>query len=333
MELTHPWFLALAPVLGLVIWLALRRSLAAMTSRQALIATSLRVLMLACLLLGLAGLRVLRPDRTTSVVFAVDDSASLTDEARKEARDFVREALGKRPAQDTAGVVGFASSATIWEAPTPRSELAESWPPLPARDATAVGPALDIAADLLPPSGSRRVVLLSDGNDTDGAAAEAARRAAERGIQVWTVPLRNPSAPEVLVEKVELPRSLKEGEPFDLTARIRSNIATAAKVKLYQAGFMVEQQDLALKPGLNEFRAANLHTEKAATYEVEVIAASDTSAENNRASATADLRGKPSVLIIDSDEPQLRPLAPALTDQKIQVETRGLNGLPKTLED
>src|SRR3954469_848129 len=111
MELTHPWFLALAPVLGLGIWLALRRSLAAMTRRQALVATVLRAVMMACLILGLAGLRMLRTDRTTSVIFAVDDSASLTDAARKQARDFVHEALAKRPAHDTAGVIGFAADA------------------------------------------------------------------------------------------------------------------------------------------------------------------------------------------------------------------------------
>jgi uncharacterized membrane protein len=334
MELTHPWFLALAPVLGLVIWLALRRSLAAMTCRQVLVATVLRAVMMACLILGLAGLRLLRPDRTTAVIFAVDDSASLTDETRKQARDFVQEAMLKKPVRDTAGVIGFAAGAAIWEAPATRSELAESWPALPVRDATAIGPALDFSAALLPASGSRRVVLLSDGNDTGGAATEAARRAEARGIQIWTVPLRNASAPEVLVEKVELPRRLKESEPFDLTARIRSNVATHAKVKVYEAGFLVEEREVELKPGGNDFRAANLHTDKAfVSYEVEVAAASDTSIENNRATATASLRGKPRALIVDAEEAQMRPLASALTEQKFQVETRGLNGLPKTLED
>lgn len=334
MELTHPWFLALAPVLGLVIWLALRRSLAAMTPRQALVATVLRAAMMACLILGLAGLRVLRADRTTSVIFAVDDSASLTDEVRKQARDFVHEAVAKRPPHDSAGVIGFAADATIFEPPATRSDLAQNWPALPVRDATAMGPALDFAAALLPPSGSRRVVLLSDGNDTGGAALEAARRAAARGIEVSSVPLRNPNAPEVLVEKVELPRRLKEGEPFDLTARIRSNVATTAKVKLYEGGFLLEERDVELKPGPNEFRPANLQTNKAfVSYEVEVIPAADTSVENNRATGTASLKGKPRVLIVDADEAQMRPLAGALTEQKFQVETRGLNGLPKTLED
>ncbi len=55
--------------------------------------------------------------------------------------------------------------------------------------------------------------------------------------------------PEVLVERVEVPRRLKTGEPFDLVARLRSNVATAAKVKLYQNQFLIEQRDLQLKPG------------------------------------------------------------------------------------
>jgi Ca-activated chloride channel family protein len=334
MELTHPWFLALAPFLAVVLWWALRRSLAALSPRQAVICTAVRALLLLLLLLALAGLRIRRPEHTTSVIFAIDDSASLSETARAQARDFVRESLSSRRSGDVAGVIGFAQGATVWEPPAPLSNLAEQWPPLPTRDATELGPALDFASALLPPAGSRRIVLLSDGNDTGTTALEAARRAAARGLQLSTVPLRNASAPEVLVERVDLPRRLKTGEPFDLAARLRSNVATAAKVKLYENQYLIDQRDLQLQPGVNEYRMANLHTENSfVSYEVEVIPTADTSAENNRASATASLQGQPRVLIVDTDDAQIRPLAEALRQQKIQVETRGLAGLPKSMED
>ncbi|MEI9895588.1 MAG: VWA domain-containing protein [Chthoniobacter sp.] len=153
-------------------------------------------------------------------------------------------------------------------------------------------------------------------------------------MELLTVPLHNASAPEVLVEKVEVPRRLKAGEPFDLTALIHSNVATTAKVKLYQNQFLLEQRDLTLKAGDNEFRAPNLKADgNFISYEVEVLPALDTVAENNRASATASLRGEPRVLLVDSDENNGRALADVLQKEKISVETRGLTGLPKTLED
>src|SRR5215213_3939038 len=128
MELTHPWFLALAPFLAVALWLALRRSLAALTPRQAAVCVALRALLLALLLLALAGVRILRPEHATSVIFAVDDSASLFDAARDQARAFVHESLASRRSRDAAGVVGFAQGATVWEPPAPLSQLAEKWP-------------------------------------------------------------------------------------------------------------------------------------------------------------------------------------------------------------
>ena len=129
-------------------------------------------------------------------------------------------------------------------------------------------------------------------------ALHAAMGLVKAGVELFAVPLHNTAAPEVLVERVEIPRRLKTGEPFDLTATIRSNVETAAKVKLYQNQFLIEQRDITLKPGSNEFRAPNLHADGSfISYEVEVVPVEDTSVENNRAQATASLRGQPRVLL------------------------------------
>src|SRR4030095_11398083 len=83
-----------------------------------------------------------------------------------------------------------------------------------------------------------------------------------------------------------------------------------------------------------EFRVPNLQPEGSfISYEVEVFPAADTLTENNRALATASLRGEPRVLIVDTEETKLQALAHALRGEKIAVETRGALGAPKTLED
>ncbi len=332
LELTHPGFLSLLLVVPLL-WLGQRRSLADMTSLQRTMCFAMRTLILLLLIGALAGVRLQLPSRDVAVIFAVDQSASVSPAAQKAAREFVAAALKKQGSGDDAGVIGFARDAEVWNPPGPALQLTE-WPALKDVTATDFERACDFASAIFPTGKKRRLVLLSDGNDTSDRATPAAQALANSGVELFTVPLRNAAAPEVLVERVEIPRRLKTSEPFDLTANIRSNVETAAKVKLYQNQFLIEQRDEMLKPGDNDFRAANLQADgNFISYEVEVVPAQDTSVENNRAQATASLRGQPRVLIVDGDETKIRPLAEALRREKMQVETRGAPGLPRTLED
>ncbi len=333
LELTHPLFLLLALAV-LLLALALRRSLADLTPVQRRVCFAVRTLLVLLLVAALAGVRMLLPSEDLAVIFAVDESASISPEAEKQARDFVAASLTKQRARDTSGVVGFARSTELRQPASENARLAAEWAPPADRAWTDIGGALDFSSAVFPAEKTQRLVLLSDGNDTGGRAAQSAQMLASRGIELFTAPLRNAATPEVLVEKVEVPRRLKTGEPFDLVANIRSNIATSAKVKLYQNQFLLETREVELKPGDNEFRAPNLKADGSfISYEVEVAAVRDTAIENNRAQATASLRGQPRVLIVEGDDGKARPLTEALRGEKIGVETRGASGAPKTLED
>ncbi|MEQ1861822.1 MAG: VWA domain-containing protein [Chthoniobacteraceae bacterium] len=333
-EVGHPWILALALPLALLLWLGQRRSLADLTRSGRVVCGIVRALVLTLLLLALARIHALLPGGKTGVMFVLDRSASVSAEARRSAEEFVATSFAAKPASALAGVVGFAERPALWLPPSELPKLPQAWPDLPDRNRTALAHALDFAGALLPAEAHRRVVLLSDGNDTSGGASDAARRLAASGVELFTVPLRNADAPEVLVERVEVPPQLKAGEPFDLSATVRSSVATTAKAKFYQNQFLIEQRDVSLNPGANLLTAANLRADGTfVTYEVEVIPAADTLVENNRAQATASLRGQPRVLLVDSDEARLRPLADALRREKIQADTRGVAGLPRSLED
>ena len=336
MELTHPWFLVLAPFAALGLFAVLRRSLADMTPAQRRVCLLVRAALLACIVLALAGVRWLWHGNDLGVVFVVDDSASISPEARAAARQFVANAFNHRRSHDEAGVIGFARHASVWQPPAATSEPATHWPELSNSDrsATDISGALEFAASVLPPDRARRIVLLSDGNDTTDAGAETAARLGASGIEIDTVPLRNPSRPEVLVARVDLPGGLRSGEPFDLHADIESNVATATKVNLYQNQFLAGQQDVAVKPGRNDIVFPNLRAGDGFTaYEVEILPAADTRLENNRAGATVALGGNPRVLLVEGDESKAAPLAGALREAKIDVETRGPAGLPRTLSE
>ena len=335
-DFTHPWFLTLTALLCWLLW-AQRHSLARFTPAQRRTCFAIRALILLLLVFALAGARLVLPSRDLAVLFAVDESAGISAAARKQAQEWVNAALGVKPSGDLAGIVTFARSAQVAHAPAERITLPVTWNSPAAREETEetdIGSALAFATAMFPVERARRVVLLTDGNDTAAHALEAARELARAGVDLITVPLRNGDAPEVLVENVEAPRRLKAGEPFDLVARIRSNTAMQTKVRLYQNQFLIEERDLTLAAGVNEFRAANVQPEgNFVTYEVETIPANDTLAENNRAQTTVSLRGQPRVLLIDAQPEKNRALPDVLRAEKIEVESRAVLGAPKTLED
>lgn len=333
-EWTHPGFLWLGVVAGAGLGLALRRSLADLTPRQRRACLLVRAMLLWSVLLALAGLHWRQAASDLSVLFLVDDSASISPEARQQARKFVGSSLQARRAGDEAGVVGFAIKPTTWQPLAASTRLLPPWPEEAARSGTDIGRALDFAAAILPTDRARRVVLLSDGNDTAAGATPASARLAAAGIEVWAVPLRNPDAPEALVAGVEAPPGLKTGEPFDLRADIRSNVATPAQVRLYQNGFRIAEQSAALHAGANDIRFPNLRAAGDLTaYEVELAPEQDTRLENNRAGTTVALSGQPHALLISGDETRAAPLTAAWRDAKIDVDSRGIAGLPKTLAE
>jgi Mg-chelatase subunit ChlD len=179
-EIARPWMFALLVALPLL-WLGMRRSIAAWTPPQRRICTAVRILLLALIVLALAGLRVLRPSAETSVLFVVDGSASVSPEAANSAREFVAKALASKGRGDSSGVIGFSEKATLWQPPAETAPLAD-WPILESRKATDIGAALDFASALFPSDQARRIILLSDGNDTTGRGWRTAFSIGDRSV-------------------------------------------------------------------------------------------------------------------------------------------------------
>lgn len=329
-EWTYPWFLGFLPVLALL-WLLSRRSLVALTTGQQAGIMLLRVASLAMVVFAVAGPHWRTTSDRLAVVYLVDDSASISKPARATARQYVEDSLKTIRPGDEYAIVGFAEGCELWR-PFSNQTNAFNWPEIQHKRGTDFRSALEFAGAILPRDRRRKVVLLSDGNDTSNGAEELAATLGGRGTQIETVALPNPDLPEVLVESVQVPRNLAAGEPFDLTATIRSNREQPGTVKLYENQFLVREKSVPLKVGRNTVRFENL-TSEGSRYEVEIKAAGDTFAENNIGEAVVQIRGQPRVLMIDSEERRLEPLARLLRNERFQVEVRSAQGFPKSIED
>jgi len=107
------------------------------------------------------------------------------------------------------------------------------------------------------------------------------------------VALRFPQTPEVLVERVDIPRHLRPGEclrPYGQSPEATSPLRTCEGVP---ESFLVERATSALKSATKRLHRANQHSDGTfVTYEVEIIPQQDTRAGriNGAAQATATLR-------------------------------------------
>lgn len=332
-EFTHPWLLLLLAG-AVVLWYGIRRSLADMTPLQRRVCLAVRLLIFTLLVLALAGVRWIRHRDWLSVVYLVDQSASVSEDALKDAARYIEESSANRRDNDRTAVLGFGTSYQVLFPLQNRSPAALKLQPVPDAHGTDIAGAMEAAAALFPPESQKKIVLLSDGNATRGDALAQAVRLAGEHIALDTVLLKNPPRAEVLVQEVALPREIKPEEPFQIVVKLRSTQAQKVDVKLLKDRFQVDRKAVDLRAGENQvvFETRGGETGFHA-YEVLVQAGQDTVFENNRALATAVITGAPRVLLVDSEEGQARYLANALRDEKIDVTVRNTLGIPTSLED
>jgi Mg-chelatase subunit ChlD len=170
------WLLALV-ALPLLLYGA-RHSLAGFSRLRTALCLSLRILMLAAVTAALCDLRATAPQRVPFLVFAVDHSGSIADAAWDAADRFVEQAAAAAEGVPTR-TVEFAAS--------PRGET--QLPDSTEAGATNIALALETACGLVGPHYAPQIVLLSDGNQTEGEALRAAHAARAAGIPISTVPL------------------------------------------------------------------------------------------------------------------------------------------------
>ena len=152
------------------------------------------------------------------------------------------------PEGDVAGIVGFGRAALVERLPQEVREI-DRIASTPVRSATDIGAALRLASALFPDDAQKRIVLLSDGNDTTGTGQSEAALAAARGIQVETRAIGLGAANEVLVDRLTTPSTARIGEEIEATAEVHSTVAQAATVRLFADGAQVAEQAVDLQAG------------------------------------------------------------------------------------
>jgi len=317
-----------AVALTVVLHLGARRRMGSGRRRLALF---VRTVLLAVLVLALAGFQLVLPVDRLATVFVVDLSDSVGNAGREDALAFLRETLAERPDGDVAGIVAFGKEALVERLPADLADI-DRIASTPVTSATDIGAALRLATALFPDDTQKRIVLLSDGNDTTGDGQAEAALAASRGVRIETRRIGLGDVEEVLVERLTTPSTARLGESVPVVAEIRSSVAQTATVRLFADGAPAASQPVDLAAGVTRVTFdvkpadAGFHT-----FRVVVEAALDTFSQNDRADSNTIVKGEPRTLVLAGNDDVATELVAALRNQGQLVDTAVPEALPTDL--
>lgn len=106
----------------------------------------------------------------------------------------------------------------------------------------------------LPAGLVHRIVLITDGNENDGAVTRAAWQAQQNGVSIDTIALTGRAQPLLKTEAVGIPGAVFTGERFPVDLTIYSPRAVAATVELSAEGKQIGSHQIALEAGENRVR-------------------------------------------------------------------------------
>ncbi len=316
MHFSHPLILlALAP-LAVAAALSARRRLSRLPWLRAVATLLLRLLLCALLLFALADPSVTRAASGVHVVYLIDRSAGVDAAGQAAADAWVRASLQGKKGDDSAAVVSFGVNAAWAEAD------GANLPTLPAVDAGQdnIQSAIQLALSGLPANQPSRLVLLSDGRQTEGDAQLAAQEAANAGVPISVVSVGRRDPNDVALTAAGLPAAARVGDHLTLRAQIDAGRALTATVALWRDATLVGTRSLALKVGQNSFLfAVDAGTAGTHRYHLMVQAPGDDQSKNNSLDAVVVVDAAPRVLVLAAKPTEAAPIVNTLADAGEQV--------------
>lgn len=304
-----------------------------MTKGRKLVSFILRGLLFASLVVALMGPQAVQQNKGLTTIFVVDRSDSVSEADRKLSLDFVNQAVASMGENDQIGLVAFGSQPVMEASPGGRRGFSKIESVIEA-SASNLAAALRLAMASFPAGKGRRIVVLSDGNETQGDALGAVESIAAEGVAVDIVPLGSDAVKaEATVLDLQAPSEQSADQPFELRAIVDSTVAQSGQLVIERNGTAVAQVPVSIPAGTSaivvnqEIKSAGFYR-----YRAYLQVAQDSDNRNNLGAAFVAVKGRPKVLMVQGN-PAKRELAAALAEQGVTVELGGAGSMPIKAED
>jgi Ca-activated chloride channel homolog len=324
------WLWALIPLLGALIYSF--RHLHGMMKGRKILAVVIRGVLVACLVIALAGPEARMKNVGVATFFLLDRSDSISDEDKVRQINFVNESLKSLGGPDEAGVLVFGKDAQMEYAPGKIQRVDRVLSDID-RQSTDLAGAIRLANASFPDGKAKRIVILSDGNETSGDAQEAAEAAALDDVGIDHIVLGGqPRTGEVIVHDLQTPGDARIGEPIAIRVGVDATEAGTGVIQLDRNGVAVKSLEVRLTPGRNTFVLSDvLDRPGFHRYRAQLKTNSDRDERNNIGVGFVSVRGKPRILVLQGDS--RNELTTALQKQGLDVDTRNAAAAPITPEE
>lgn len=323
-EFTHPWLLLLlVPALFFALFPYFRLSKKYRKTRNRITSIVLHMLVMVLSISVLSGInfKYELPNTRNELILLVDGSfsGSETEEAKN---NFVQAVLNECEPEMRVGIVTFGFN-QVYAAPltTDKSRAYRQYleAEKPDGSATDIASALQYAGGIFENPQSGKIVLLTDGDETDRSASAVIRTIAASGITVDTVHFpaeRNDS--EVLITGVTLPDyNVVVEDSFKIGLTLQSSFVGAANVTLLDNGEPVgEPHAIELVSGTQTAEFEHVfHEQGLHALSFEISNDRDTLTQNNIFNSYIYLEVFDDLLIIERNADESAALAEILGEQ------------------
>ncbi|MGC9064146.1 MAG: VWA domain-containing protein, partial [bacterium] len=286
----------------------------------------LRVTAITLIILSLAKPQIIRKDTSLNVIFALDSSLSISNKSKEVGMQFIKMSLKEKDAKDKVGFITFADGAFTQSVLSKNPTLAVYSSPSPY--STDIESAINLSILLFPRYGNKKLILLTDGNETKGDALAGAYRAKSNNLEINVLPLTDIVSSEVTLEDVVLPKKVNINEPFLVKFLITSTTPQKATLYLSEDGKKILSDRLTLKKGRNLFLyTLSLSKVGFHRFRGELFPQRDTKKENNIVDSFTVVDGPSKVLYVYSGDPE-KAFIESLRLQGIDLETSSPDRLP-----
>ncbi|MSR56107.1 MAG: VWA domain-containing protein [Planctomycetaceae bacterium] len=312
---------------------------------RSLVALEIRLLLAGLFVILLADPRAVRTSDELSVIYALDvsDSVDGNDPEQRmlqQALRFVANTATQKRSTDRAGLVVFGKNAAVEFPARPNLPLDKNsvdiiLNSLIDKEATNLEQGLSLAAAMLPEETQGRIVLISDGMQTEGNLGRILDDLKAKGASVDVIPIQYSFENEVWLERLELPQFVKVGENYEAGIVLSSLVAGEGTLQLEENGELISSKTVDFQAGKNRFTMP-VYLRNAGYYEYTATIlppeGKDNLKQNNKVINSLFLEGEGKVLVVtdpQGEERDSQPMVRALREAKHFVEIQTAYDFPR----
>lgn len=323
--------LACVILLLVIEWIVYVKQVNSSKKKQFLV---VRILLLSVIILAMAGVSVSKKQKKSETIFLVDVSESMSGNV-EQIEKYLQKTIQDMPEKNLCSVVAFGKDTAVDQFLSEK-KIFSSFTVAPVTTATNIEKAVQNASSMFDEGVSKRLVLLTDGNENEGNMSLTAATLKGSDVELYAISMEDciGSSKEVYIDGLDVPSVVHVGDHYNVTVSVTSNVETNAVLSIYAGRTLKGQQDIRLNKGTNQFVFEEEGVDGTiAQYKAVIEPEDDTILVNNTYSAFAQIEAKPKVLLIEGTVDEGNEFEKVLTAANIDYDKVTPKGVPTAVSE